>query len=61
MKTNETLQLLHNIQGYIFSNFNDQCSTCLVVYKLKYHHEVTQVSNVSLLAITLTVGSIIIF
>ena len=55
MKTKGILQLLHNIQDYIFSNFNEQFWTCLVVYKLKYHHEVTEVSNMSLFAVTLTV------
>ena len=36
MKTKKTLPCL-----YIFSNFNEQFSTCLVVYKLKYFNEVT--------------------
>ena len=59
MKTKETLQLLHDIQNYIFSNFSEQFSTCLVVFKMKYHHEVIYVSNMSLFGITLIVGSVI--
>ena len=60
MKTKETLPYLHNIQDYIFSNFNEQFSACLVVYKLKYYHEVTSVSNTRFFGIALAVGSIII-